>query len=55
MATKYWQHQDAVQKWGLNVAIKRGMLQTLAEDATDVEFTEESTRLPEKDDRTSKD
>lgn len=55
MATKYYNYQDALAKWGMDIAIKRYILQTLAEDATDVEFTEESTRLPEENDRTGKD
>ena len=47
---KYYNYQDALAKWGMDIAIKRYILQTLAEDAIDAEYSE-STPVPEEPDR----
>lgn len=53
MAIKYYQAQDAIQKFGINVAIRRTILSKLAEDAIDAEYSE-SPRLSTEDDQPSK-
>lgn len=37
MAIKYYLHQDAIQKWGVDTSIKRYILQRIGEQAVDAE------------------
>jgi len=37
MAIKYYLHQDAIKKWGVDTSIKRYILQRIGEQAVDAE------------------
>lgn len=54
MSIKYYQANDAIQKWGVNIAIRRSILNYCGEKAQDAEVIE-PTPLPEQSNSSQQD